>query len=76
MVLVSSREKRLFPAVKYMELRALRQHAFITHSDLKVPEVQAILLNISHNRKGKLHFRIKVSDFEQHSIPRRGGRGR
>lgn len=60
------------PCCRDTELRAPSQRVFITHLDLKVPEGQVILLNISCNRKGKLHFRIKVSD--RHSMPARGSR--
>lgn len=68
LVLVSSQE-RAFSAV------GLPDHVFIAPLELWELQGQVILLNISCNRRGKLHFRIKVSD--QHSVPReeeQGGR--
>lgn len=72
LVLVSHHEKRLFPAVRYAASRAERPQVFTTQWDLQVLEVQVILLYVSQNEKGKLHFRITVSG--QTSIQYRGGR--
>lgn len=58
LVLARSQEKRLLPAVKCMELRALRRLAWTSECQ----KFQVVLPIVSHNRKGELHFRIEVSD--------------
>lgn len=55
-----------FPAL------GLPHQVFIAPLELRVPQGQVVLLNIACNRRGKLHFRMKVSD--QHSMPGRRSR--